>query len=159
MTKHETTVIRAHRANMMIEQLMMLQKELAMNLRFIALRFKIYYDKKRSGEIDLKVGEKAFVLKKNMKITNINNKLNHVKIKLFKILKNIKKTSYELKLSTNMEKKHSVFHISLLKSAHLDTSETSIPENYIQDENEKKYEVEKILNKQLIDEEIHYLIK
>ena len=114
---------------MIIEQLMMLQKKLAMNLRFIALKSKIYYDKKRSGEIDLKVREKAFVLKRNIKITKKSNKLNHVKPELFKILKNIKEISYELKLSTNMKKKHSIFHISLLKSAYPETSKTNISED------------------------------
>ena len=109
----------------------MLQKELAINSKFIALKFKIYYDKKQFEEIDFKIGEKISVLRKNMKITKENNKLDHVKIEFFKILKNIKGISYKLKLSTNMKKKHSVFHISLLKSAHPDTSETSISENYI----------------------------
>ena len=131
MTKHGTTAVKAHRANRMVEQLMMLQKKLAMNLRFIALRFKIYYDKKRFGEIDFKVREKAFMLRKNMKITKESNKLNHVKIEFFKILRNIKKTSYELKLSTNIKRKHSVFHILLLKSAHFDILKTNISEDYI----------------------------
>ena len=131
MTKHETTAVRAHRVNMMIEQLIMLSKKLAMNLRFIALKFKIYYDKKQSGEIDLKVGKKAFVLRKNIKITKKSNKLNYVKIELFIVLRNIKEINYELKLSTNMKQKYSIFHISLLKSAHPDTSKTNILENYI----------------------------
>ena len=143
----------------MIEQLIMLQKKLAKNLKFIALKFKVYYDKKRFEEIDLKVRKKTFMLKKNMKITKKNNKLNHVKLKFFKILRNIKNINYELKLSTNIKKKHSVFHISLLKSAHSNTSKTNISKKYIQDENEKKYEIEEILNKQLIDKKIHYLIK
>ena len=159
MTKHETTAVKAHRINMMIEQLMMLQKKLIMNLRFIALRFKIYYDKKQFEKIDLKMREKIFVLKKNMKITKKNSKLNYVKLRPFKVLRNIKKISYELKLSTNMKKKHSIFHVSLLKSAHSDTSKTNISNGYIQNEDEKKYEIEEILNKQLIDEEKNYLIK
>ena len=159
MTKHGITAVRAHRINMMIEQLMMLQKELAMDLRFIALKFKIYYDKKRSEEIDFKMGEKIFVLKKNMKITKESNKLNYIKLRPFKVLRNIKETNYELKLSTNMKKKHSVFHVSFLKSAHSNTSKTNISAEYIQGEDEKEYEVEEILNKQLIDEEVHYLIK
>ena len=103
--------------------------------------------------------KKTFVLKKNIKITKKSNKLNHVKLRFFKILKNIKETNYKLKLSTNMKKKHLIFHISLLKSAHLDTSETNISEGYIQNKDKKKYEIEKILNKQLIDGEVHYLIK
>ena len=131
MTKHGITAVKAHKIDIMIEQLMMLQKKLTMNLRFIALRFKIYYDKKRFEEIDLKVGGKAFMLRKNMKTTKKNNKLNHVKVEPFKILRNIKRINYKLKLSTNIKKKHSIFHISLLKSAHSNTSETNISKEYI----------------------------
>ena len=159
MAKHGTTAIKAQRANMMIEQLIVLQKKLAKNLRFITLRFKLYYDRRRFEEIDLKVRKKVFVLRRNMKITKKSNKLNHVKLELFRVLRNIKKINYKLKLSTNMKKKYSIFHISLLKSAHSNTSKTNISNDYIQRENKKKYEIEKILNKQLIDEEIHYLIK
>ena len=147
MTKHGITAVRAHKINMMIEQLMMLQRELAMNLRFIALKFKVYYDKKRFEKIDLKMKEKAFVLRKNMKISKKSNKLNHIKLRPFKILRNIKKISYELKLFTDIKKKHSIFHISLLKSIHSNTSKTNISEEYIQNKNKKKYEIEKILNK------------
>ena len=82
----------------------MLQRKLTMNLRFIALKFKIYYDKKQFEKIDFKMGGKTFVLKKNIKITKKNNKLNHVKLRLFKILRNIKKINYKLKLSTNIKK-------------------------------------------------------
>lgn len=159
MAKHGTTAIRAHRANMMVEQLVMLQKELAMDLRFIALRSKVYYDKRRSGEIDLKVGGKAFVLRRNMKTTRESNKLDHVKIGPFEVLRDIKGTSYELKLPASMKRKHPVFHVSLLEPAHPDTPETVIPEDYIQNEDEEEYEVEEILDKQLIDGEIHYLVK
>jgi hypothetical protein len=48
---------------------------------------------------------KAFLLKKNLRITRKNNKLNHVKIKSFEILRNIKRTNFELKLSNNIKKK------------------------------------------------------
>ena len=137
----------------------MLQRKLTMNLRFIALKFRIYYNKRRFEEIDFKMEGRIFVLRKNMKTTRESNKLNHVKLRPFKILRNIKEIYYKLKLLTNIKKKHLVFHISLLKSAHFDISKTNISENYIQNENKKKYEVETILNKQLIDEKVHYLIK
>jgi hypothetical protein len=59
-----------------------------------------------------------------------------------------------------MKRKYSVFHAFLLKSAHSDTSTQELSNEYIEFENnEKKYEVEKILNSQLIDEKTHYLIK
>ena len=85
------------------------------------------------------------------------SKLNHVKIKSFKIIKNIKNTNYEFKLSNNMRFKHSIFHISLLKSSHLDTSKNIILNEYV--ESQKEYQIAKILNTQLINDQSHFLIE
>ena len=56
-----------------------------------------------------------------------------------------------------MKRKHPVFHVSLLEPAHPNTSDIIIPEEYIKPDEE--YEIEKILNKQLIDKKSYYLIK
>ena len=157
MAKHGTTAVRAQRAGILVEQLVTLHKELSMDLQFISLRAKRYYDRGRSGEINLKVGDKAYVLRRNMKTTRKSNKLDHVKIGPFKILRNIKNTSYELELPDTMKRKHPVFHVSLLEPAHPETPNTTIPEGYI--EPDEEYEVENILDKQLIDGEPHYLVK
>ena len=101
--------------------------------------------------------KQAFLLKKNIKITKKSDKLNHVKIKSFEITRNIKKTNYELKLSNNIKFKHSIFHASFLKSAHLNTSKMIISNEYV--ESQKEYKIEKILNTQLINEQFHFLIK
>lgn len=160
IARHETNFIRTQRANMLIAQLKNLHKQLVTNLRFLTMRSKIYYDKRRFEEIDFKMREKAFLLRKNLRITRESNKLNHVKIESFRVFKNIKETSFELELSNNMNRKHSVFHAFLLKSAHSDTSTQELSNEYIEfDDNEKEYEVEEILNTQLIDERSHYLVK
>ena len=65
----------------------------------------------------LKKRNKIYLLQKNIKTTRSSNKLNHVKIRSFKIIRNIKETSYKLKLFKSMQWKHSVFHVSLLKTA------------------------------------------
>jgi hypothetical protein len=109
IAKHETNFIKTHRANMLIAQFKNLYKQLITNLRFLAMRSKIYYDRRRFEEIDLKMKKKVFLLRKNLRITKKSNKLNHVKIKSFRILKNIKKTNFELKLSNNMKKNTQFF--------------------------------------------------
>ena len=50
-------------------------------------------------------------------MTRSSNKLNHVKIRPFKIVRDIKETSFKLELSESMWQKHSVFHVFLLKPA------------------------------------------
>ena len=42
--------------------------------------------------------------------------MNHVKIKSFKITRNIRKVSFKLKLSKRMQQKYLVFHVLFLKS-------------------------------------------
>ena len=64
----------------------------------------------------LKKRNKVYLLWKNIETTRLSSKLNHVKIKSFKIIRNIKEVSFKLKLFKDMQWKHSVFHILLLKS-------------------------------------------
>ena len=68
----------------------------------------------------LKKRNKVYLLQKNIETTRSSNKLNHVKIRPFKIIRNIKNISFELKLSESMQQKHSVFYISLLEPASAD---------------------------------------
>ena len=116
-----------------------------MNLQFISLKIKKYYDRDRFEEINLKMRDKIYVLRKNMKTTKKNNKLNYIKIEFFKMLRNVKNISYEFKLSKTMKRKYSIFHVSLLKSAHSDISNIIISKKYIK--SDKEYKIEKISNK------------
>ena len=78
----------------------------------------MFYHNKHCAEASiLKKKDKVYLLQKNIETTRSNNKLNHVKIRSFKIIRNIKEVSFKLKLSKSMQHKHSVFHISLFKSA------------------------------------------
>ena len=157
IAEHETTKLKAEKTNIIVEQLITLHKKLATNLQFLAMRIKKYYDKDRSEKINFKIRDKTYVLRKNMKTTKKNNKLNYVKIEFFEVIKNIKNINYEFKLSNIINRKYSIFYAALLESAHSDTFIINISKGYIQ--SNEKYEVEKILNKQLIDEKFHYLIK
>ena len=78
-------------------------------------------------------------------MTRSSNKLNHVKIRPFKIIRDIKETSFKLKLSEEMWQKHSVFHVFLLKSALKQVPVlTQVSENYLIKQ-EEWYEIEWIL--------------
>ena len=48
MTKHEITMVKIQKTNMLMTLLKNLHKKFAMNLKFIAQRAKIYYDKNDS---------------------------------------------------------------------------------------------------------------
>ena len=65
----------------------------------------------------LKKRDKVYLLQKNIETTRLSNKLNYVKIRPFKIIRDIKETNFKLKLSERMWQKYSVFYVSLLELA------------------------------------------
>ena len=102
-----------------------------------------------------RVGERVYLRTDNIKIKRVSRKLDHQSIGPFMIKRNIKDLSYELDLSVNM-RIHSVFHAFMLQSCDqfilLQTKPTLV-------ESDEEYEVERILDKKIISETAHYLIK
>ena len=77
-------------------------QELKTDIEFLAHR-SVYYHNKYCAEASmLKKRDKVYLLWKNIEITRSSSKLNHVKIKPFKIIRNIREISFELKLSKKM---------------------------------------------------------
>ena len=87
---------------------------MAQELRFFLVKSALYYNKTRNKNITFKKRNKVYLLRKNVKIIKPNNKLNYVKIGLFKILKSIKGVSFKLNL-LNIIKIYPVFYTLLLK--------------------------------------------
>jgi len=114
----------------------------------------LYANKKRDRESTLKKRNKVYLLRQNIKMKRSSNKLNHTKLKLFEILEEKKLINYELNLSASM-KIHSVFHISLLKSADLNSSIQTESSKINSKNQNAKYEVENILNQQNIKDQSH----
>ncbi len=81
----------------------------------------LYANKKRDKESTLKKRNKAYLLRRNIKMKRSSNKLNHTKLESYKILKIKELINYKLNLSTFM-KIYLIFHIYLLKFADLNTS-------------------------------------
>jgi len=84
-----------------------------------------------------------------------SKKLKNKSIESFKIVRDIKKLSYELDLLKKMQI-HSVFYAFMLQCCNqiilLQIIETSVELN-------KEYKIENILEKKIISEKAHYLIK
>ena len=79
-----------------------LHKELKTDIEFLLHCSAFYHNQYHAGAPTLKKKNKVYLLQKNIEITRPSNKLNHVKIKLFKIIRNIKETSFKLELSEGM---------------------------------------------------------
>jgi len=58
----------------------------------------LYYNKKRSRGLDLKEGDKVWLLYKNFKSWQLSKKLDYVKLGPFKILIKILEVTYKLDL-------------------------------------------------------------
>ena len=99
--------------------------------------------------------EKMYLQTNNIKTKQKSKKLNHKNIESFRILKNIKNLSYELKLSTKI-KIHSVFYAFMLQQCNQDLL-IQITEILVESDNE--YKIETILKKRTISRESHYFIK
>ena len=141
-----------------IEQLQLLHKELQKNIQFLSKRSALYVNKKRNRNSIFKERNKVYLLRRNIKTKRLNNKLDHIKLESFKILETKRSINYRLNLLTLM-RIHSVFHISLLKSADPDAL-IQTKSSEINSENQNvEYEIENILNQQEIQNQSHYLIK
>jgi len=57
-----------------------------------------YYNLKKSKGLDLKEGDKVWLLYKNFKLRQLSKKLDYVKIRLFKIIVKISEVIYRLNL-------------------------------------------------------------
>jgi len=101
------------------------------------------------------VEERVYLRTNNIHVKQRSKKLNNKSIKPFKIKRNIKGLSYKLDLLKKMWI-HPVFHASMLQCCNqfipLQITEMSVELN-------KEYQVENILEKRMISEKAHYLIK
>ncbi len=123
----------------------MLHKKLQKNIQFLSKCMILYVNKKKDKEFTFKKRNKVYLLRWNIKMKRSSNKLNHMKLESFEILEEKKSINYELNLSTFM-KIHSIFYISLLKSADLNSS-IQTESSKIDSKNQNvKYEVKNILN-------------
>jgi len=78
-----------------------------------------YYNLKKFKGLDLKEGDKVWLLYKNFKLRWLSKKLDYVKIGLFKIVVKILEVMYRLNLLVRI-KIYLVQHIVILELAHRD---------------------------------------
>ena len=112
----EATVL-TEQVNITATEMQVLHKKLKQDIEFLLHRSVFYHNKHHAEASMLKKRNKVYLLQKNIETTRSSNKLNYIKIKSFKIIRNIREVSFKLKLLKDMQQKHFIFHISLLKSA------------------------------------------
>jgi hypothetical protein len=89
----------------------------------------MYYNKSKLKKPRFREGDLVYLLRRNIKIIRLSDKLDYKKFGLFKVKRNIRDISYEFYFLLTM-RIHPVFHISLLELADLDTPIGPAPEIY-----------------------------
>jgi hypothetical protein len=117
----------SEKANIQVKHLRELQKQLQLDIKFLAQRISVYYNKKRLERPRFREGNKVYLVRRNIRIIRLSDKLNYRKFKLFKIIRYVKGTSFKLQLLLTI-KIHPVFYIFLLEPAYSKTPEEFIPE-------------------------------
>ena len=149
----------AEQVKVTVNKMHKLHRELQTDIEFLLHCSVFYYNQHHAEALTLKKRDKVYLLQRNIKMTRSSNKLDHVKIESFKIIRNIKETSFELKLSERMWQKHLIFHVSLLESALKQVLVlTKISDNYLIKQ-EREYEIKQVLQHKDINCQQHYLVK
>jgi hypothetical protein len=108
-------------------------------------------------EPTLKEGDRVYLIRKNIKTERASDKLDHKKLRPYKISKVVGRVNYKLQLPPQM-RIHPVFHISLLEKA--PPGAPPAPDIQIEPINpDQVYEVETILDHKQIRKKTHYLIR
>ena len=98
-----------------------LHAELSADIVFLRVRIAKYYNSKRIEGLILKKGDKAYLLRRNIKTTRPSEKLNYTKLGLFRVSRVLRKDNYELNLPREI-KIWPRFYISVLEPANRETS-------------------------------------
>ena len=147
------TTVKEHEAKISARNLCLLHDNLWKDIEFLHVRMSHFYNLRRQKSLSFKKEKKVFLLRRNIKTKRSSEKLNHRKLRSFKISKVIENVNYKLQLLNTM-KIHSVFHVSLLEKI----NQNVIAER-TETQNEEEYEIEKILERASIEDKDHYLIK
>src|SRR5436190_13783179 len=100
--------------------------------------------------------QKIYLSQENFKTKQFCEKLDYQKMKAFKIKQQIKSVTFELELSEH-SKTHLIVHAALLKSASDKVKLVKIMN--VKEYENQNYVIEKILEKNQINETNHYLVK
>lgn len=128
------------------EKIHKVQEELQAEMAFAQASHKEFSDKHRLPSPRYKVGEKVWLLRKNIKTKRPSDKLDYKRIGPYKVLRAIGNKAYELELEPH-NRIHNVFHSSLLepytKSKFVGRKQQPRPQVVV--ENQEDWIIEKII--------------
>ena len=132
-----------------------LWNDLAQNMLKAQENYKKYADKRRIEGPILKRGEMVYLNAKNIQTDRPSKKLDHKNLGPFKIVEEISLNNYELELPSALER-HPIFHVSQLSKAPQNSEQQT---NIASGNEQKEWEVEKIVSHKHENGEDRYLVK
>lgn len=136
-----------------------IHNELTLQLQEAQDRYKDYADHHRKAQPQFKIGDRVWLLRRNISTKRPSRKLDYQRLGPFEITQQINPVSYRLQLPSTMQI-HPVFHVSLLEPYF----ESSIPGRIlpppppVEIDNAVEYEVEEILDSRIRNGKLEYLI-
>jgi len=116
-----------------------------------------YYNFKKFEGLDLKEGDKVWLLYKNFKLRWLSKKLDYIKIKLFKIVEKILEVIYRLDLLVKI-KIYLTQYIIMLELAHRDLVLLVYKEDTYRGQEKDKWLLKKIISYEEVDNKMWYKI-
>ena len=114
-------------ATVKADKLKNLYQELSRDIKWINQRMTFYANKSRLERSHFQKRDLIYLLRRNIKIIRLSDKLDSKKIGPFKIKRNIRDINFELKLLPII-RIYPIFHLSLLEPAYPDTLKGPVPE-------------------------------
>ncbi len=142
-----------------IQQLQQLHKDLVLELSTAQERYKKFFDQKVQESPQYNLGDKVWLLSRNIATNRPSRKLDHKRLGPFKIMQKIGSSAYRLELPRAMQI-HNVFHVSLLEPHKPDTipGRRNPPPPPIEIDNQPEYVVDRILDSRVRRKRLEYLV-
>ena len=115
-----------------------------------------YYNAKHIT-MRFKIDNKMFLKNINIKTLRFKKKFKNKQLESFIIKKKIDTQTYKFMLSKKYDAIHLIFHVFLLKSWHAWDDDFKLQSIFIN--NEKKWEIDEILDKKITHDKTKYLMK
>ena len=122
-------------------------------------RQKMNADKSRKQHPNISIGDKVWLLRRNLKTHRPSDKLDYRRLGPFLVDKQINEVAYRLDLPTSM-KIHPVFHVSLLEPYKESTipGRLQVPPPPIEIDGEEEFEISEILDSRINRRKLEYLV-
>jgi hypothetical protein len=143
----------------LVTRLLEIHKDMKARLVEAQERQKRNADKFRKQNPNISVGDKVWLLCRNLKTCRPSDKLDYRRLGLFRVSKKVNEVSYRLDLPSSM-KIHPVFHVFLLEPYKESTTpgRLSAPPPPIEINGEEEFEVSKIIDSRINRRILEYLV-